>query len=78
MPRRTRKSTHLREKKLYRGERIWRYNHSRMQERRSGAQMKITIINGQNHKGSTRMIARELAEKLGGEISEFFLPRDFD
>ena len=40
--------------------------------------MKITIINGQNHKGSTRMIARELAEKLGGEISEFFLPRDFD
>ena len=40
--------------------------------------MKITIVNGQNHKGSTRMIARELAEKVGGEIAEFFLPRDFD
>lgn len=40
--------------------------------------MKIVIINGQNHKGSTRMVARELAEKVGGEIKEFFLPRDFD
>lgn len=40
--------------------------------------MKIVIVNGQNHKGSTRMIARELAEKVGGEIIEFFLPRDFD
>ena len=40
--------------------------------------MKITIVNGQNHKGSTQMIARELAEKVVGEISEYFLPRDFD
>ena len=40
--------------------------------------MKITIINGQNHLGSTHMIARELAEKVGGETTEFFLPRDFD
>ena len=40
--------------------------------------MKTVIINGQNHKGSTRLIARELAEKTGGEITEFFLPRDFD
>lgn len=40
--------------------------------------MKIVIINGQNHRGSTRMIARELAEKVGGEITEFFLPKDFD
>lgn len=44
--------------------------------------MRIVIINGQNHKGSTRMIARDLAEKViqrdGGEIREFFLPRDFD
>ena len=40
--------------------------------------MKIVIINGQNHKGSTRMVARELAEKVGGDITEFFLPRDFD
>ena len=40
--------------------------------------MRIVIINGQNHKGSTHMVARELAEKVGGEIREFFLPRDFD
>jgi len=40
--------------------------------------MNIVIINGQNHRGSTHMIARELAEKVGGEITEFFLPRDFD
>lgn len=39
--------------------------------------MKITIIHGQNHKGSTYHIARMLAEKLNGEITEFFLPRDF-
>ncbi len=35
------------------------------------------IIHGQNHKGSTPAITRELAEKIGGEITEFFLPRDF-
>lgn len=39
--------------------------------------MKTVIINGQNHKGSTEHIARLLAEKVGGEIKEFFLPRDF-
>ena len=39
--------------------------------------MKITIIHGQSHKGSTYHIARILAEKLGGEMTEFFLPRDF-
>lgn len=39
--------------------------------------MKITIIHGQNHKGSTYHIARMLAEKLKGKITEFFLPRDF-
>lgn len=39
--------------------------------------MKITVIYGQNHKGSTYHIARTLAEKLNGEITEFFLPRDF-
>lgn len=39
--------------------------------------MKITIIHGQSHKGSTYHIARMLSEKLGGEITEFFLPRDF-
>ena len=40
--------------------------------------MKIALIHGQNHKGSTYHIARMLAEKLGGEITEFFLPRDFN
>lgn len=40
--------------------------------------MKIVMIHGQNHQGSTCMIARHLAEKVGGETKEFFLPRDFD
>ena len=39
--------------------------------------MKITIIHGQSHQGSTCHIARSLAEKLEGEVMEFFLPRDF-
>ena len=39
--------------------------------------MKTVIIHGQSHKGSTYHIARQLAEKVGGEITEFFLPRDF-
>ena len=40
--------------------------------------MKITIIHGQSHKGSTYHIAKMLSEKLEGEVTEFFLPRDFD
>ena len=40
--------------------------------------MKIAIIHGQSHEGSTCMVARDLAAKVGGEIKEFFLPRDFD
>ena len=40
--------------------------------------MKIVLINGTNHKGSTYNIAHNLAEKIGGEITEFFLPKDFD
>lgn len=46
--------------------------------------MKIVIIHGQNHKGSTCMIAQELADKIKekaqgqSEIKEFFLPKDFD
>ncbi len=42
--------------------------------------MKITIINGQNHKGSTYHIGRMLAEKLSQDdsITEFFLPRDMN
>lgn len=39
--------------------------------------MKITIIHGQSHRGSTYHIAKMLAEKLKGEIAEFFLPREF-
>lgn len=39
--------------------------------------MKIVMINGQNHKGSTYHIAKMLADKVGGELTEFFLPRDF-
>ncbi len=39
--------------------------------------MKTVIIHGQNHEGSTCHIARMLAGKLGGELKEFFLPRDF-
>lgn len=41
--------------------------------------MKVLIISGTAHKGSTYNIGRQLAEKLkGAEISEIFLPRDFD
>ena len=39
--------------------------------------LKITIIHGQSHQGSTCNVARLLAEKLNGEVEEFFLPRDF-
>lgn len=40
--------------------------------------MKICIINGQNHKGSTYHIGKMLADKIDGEVTEFFLPKDFD
>ena len=40
--------------------------------------MKTVIIHGQSHKGNTYTIAHELGEKIGGELKEFFLPRDFD
>ena len=39
--------------------------------------MKIVIIHGQSHNGSTCHIARMLADKIGGETTEFFLPKDF-
>ena len=39
--------------------------------------LKTVIIHGQSHKGSTCHIARMVAEKLGGDVTEFFLPRDF-
>ncbi len=42
--------------------------------------MKIVMIHGQNHKGSTYHIGKMLAEKLASErdITEFFLPRDLN
>ena len=42
--------------------------------------MNITMIHGQNHKGSTYHIGRMLAEALETEanITEFFLPRDLN
>ncbi len=40
--------------------------------------MKITVIHGQSHKGSTYNTAKLLCDRLGGEVSEFFLPKDFD
>lgn len=39
--------------------------------------MKIVIVHGQSHEGSTCRAARMLADKLDGEVTEFFLPRDF-
>lgn len=42
--------------------------------------MKIVVINGQNHKGSTYHIGKLLTDKIAGEneITEFFLPRDLN
>ncbi len=41
--------------------------------------MKIVIIHGQNHKGSTYNIGRMIADKTGAsDIKEFFLPRDLN
>ena len=39
--------------------------------------MKVLVIHGQSHKGSTYHLAKMLAEKLNGEATEFFLPKDF-
>ena len=39
--------------------------------------MRIAVIHGQNHKGSTYHIAQMLSEKLAGEVTEFCLPKDF-
>ena len=42
--------------------------------------MKIALIHGQNHKGTTYHMGRILADKLASEedVSEFFLPRDLN
>ncbi len=39
--------------------------------------MKIVIVHGQGHEGSTYHIAHMVADRIGGEIAEFFLPQDF-
>mgnify|MGYP000154058108 CR=1 FL=1 len=38
--------------------------------------MKITVINGQNHKGSTYNMGKILADKLSDDVTEIFLPLD--
>lgn len=42
--------------------------------------MKIVLIHGQSHQGSSCHIGRMIAEKIAGEkeIAEFFLPRDLN
>ena len=42
--------------------------------------MKIVMIHGQNHKGSSYNIGRMIAEKISDEnsIQEFFLPKDLN
>ena len=39
--------------------------------------MKIAVINGQNHKGSTYHIGKQVADKLDGEVTEFFSSERF-
>jgi multimeric flavodoxin WrbA len=40
--------------------------------------MKIVVINGINHFGSTYKLTHKLLDKLEGEVKEYFLPKDFD
>ena len=41
--------------------------------------MKLVLIHGQNHKGSTYTIGRKIADKMAAdEVVEFFLPRDLN
>ena len=42
--------------------------------------MKVVLIHGQNHKGSSYHIGRMITDKMQGtnEITEFFLPRDLN
>ena len=42
--------------------------------------MKIVLIHGQNHKGSSYTIGRKIADKINAEkeITEFFLPKDLN
>lgn len=42
--------------------------------------MKIVMLNGQNHNGSTYHIGRRIADKIEGEneITDFFFPKDLN
>jgi multimeric flavodoxin WrbA len=42
--------------------------------------MKIVLLHGQNHKGSTYHVAHRIVDKIAGEkeITEFFFPRDLN
>ncbi len=42
--------------------------------------MRIVMLNGQNHKGSTYHIGRSIIDKIEGEkeVTEFFFPRDLN
>ena len=42
--------------------------------------MKIVMLNGQNHKGSSYHIGRQIIDKTSGEkeITEFFFPKDLN
>jgi multimeric flavodoxin WrbA len=42
--------------------------------------MKIVMLNGQNHKGSTYHIGRQIIDKIDGknEVTEFFFPKDLN
>ena len=42
--------------------------------------MKIVMLNGQNHRGSTYHVGRADIDRIEGEkeVTEFFFPRDLD
>ena len=42
--------------------------------------MKIVMLNGQNHRGSSYHIGRAVIDRIEGEkeVTEFFFPKDLD
>lgn len=59
---------------------VYTYLRRRKRRKTGGDQMKIALIHGQNHKGSSYHTGRLLVEQITGEteITEFFLPRDLN
>ena len=48
-------------------------------ERKWGKMMKVTVIHGQSHKGSTYNITQQIIDKISSEnkqIDEYFMPKD--